>query len=546
MPDKTILEQQADILAGNITGWEQSAINRIAKRIGKTGKMTLSDVKSLNNVATVKQDMKEIVKDLADVTRFNVSQIENMYADVIEQQHLANEPLYDFRNKTFVPIDSNKELQAIVKAYARTTAENMVNLSSIGASHLGFLDDNGNFCPLEKFYTDALDKATLQIASGATNFYTAMRDVIVAMGGNGMRINYGSGVTRRLDTAVRQSLLWGAKQASVEYNELIGEQLGCDGIEIDWHQYPRPSHEFMQGKQYILGKEKIINGVKFESADKALEALGEYGCLHYKTPIICGVSEPTYSKKELERLNEQNKRKFVIDGKEYTGYEASQAMRRIETSVRNQKSIREAAKQSGDVLLERRCTKSIKAYQKKYNEISEITGIPPEPRRMSITKGLNTVKSVDFSGNSGIIKEGFKSDGDPMFEVTGPAMISNPKEIEEFKKELESNGVELLLTDDEKYSYCPAVRSGKPGQLHIYKDASYSAWCHEMKHMRDDMAARWQGMRILEDIEECYRREKAAYDIEIELAYKANRPDIAKRLKENLEKRRLELYGEIN
>lgn len=79
-------------------------------------------------------------------------------------------------------------------------------------------------------------------------------------------------------------------------------------------------------------------------------------------------------------------------------------MRRLETAVRDQKSIREASKSSGDKFLSGKCTAKIKAYQKKYNRISEITGIAPQPKRMSITKGLNTVKNVDFSGNGGIMK----------------------------------------------------------------------------------------------------------------------------------------------
>ena len=388
MADISKLEQQANLLMNNVSGWEQSAINRIAKRIGKTGKMSLADVKTLNNIAIVKQDMKEIVKELAQVTGANISQIQELYGNVIAEQHLENKPLYDYRHKAFIPFEENKELQAIVSAYAKTTGGDMINLSKIGASNLGILDKNGNFKPLERFYSDALDKAVMQVSSGAADFHSAMRDTIVEMGGSGIRVNYpGSGITRRLDTAVRQALLWGTKQASIEYNEMIGEELGCDGIEIDYHSNPRPSHEFMQGKQYILGKAKTINGIHFESADRALIALGDYGCLHYKVPIICGVSEPRYSPEELKRLKEQDKRTFDIDGKQMTGYEAKQAMRRLETSVREQKSIREAARNEGDKALANKCTKKIKAYQSKYKEITEITGITPQPKRMSIPRG---------------------------------------------------------------------------------------------------------------------------------------------------------------
>jgi hypothetical protein len=218
-----------------------------------------------------------------------------------------------------------------------------------------------------------------------------MRDSIIELGGSGVRVDYGGGVTRRLDTVVRQNLLWGAKQASVEYNEMIGEELGCDGIEVDWHSFPRPSHEFMQGKQFVLGKSQKINGVMFESADDALRALNDYGCLHYKTPIICGISEPRFSEQELADLNKRNAQTFDIDGKQMTGYEAKQAMRRLETAVREQKTTREVARNAGDKVLAGRCTAKIKAYQGKYNEICDITGIAPSPKRMSIPKGLNPV-----------------------------------------------------------------------------------------------------------------------------------------------------------
>lgn len=382
MADISKLEQQANLLMNNVSGWEQNVLTRIGKRIKKYGKLSLADVKSINNIAVVKQDMDSITKELAKVTGYNISQIEQMYGELLEKQHLANQPLYDYRGKKFVPFEENRELQALVRAYAKTTGETMINLAKTKA--LCILDHNGKQIGLQKYYTDVLDKAVMQVTTGATDFHTAMRDSIVELGGSGVRVDYGGGVTRRLDTVVRQNLLWGAKQASTEYNTMIGEELGCDGIEIDWHSNPRPSHVFMQGKQYVLGKARTINGIHFESADEALERLQDYGCLHYKTPIICGVSEPRYSHEELKLLNEQNAKKYTIDGKEYSGYEVTQMQRRLETAVRNEKTTRDLAKASSDNALVKRCNERIKAYQGKYNEISEITGIQGDKKRMSI------------------------------------------------------------------------------------------------------------------------------------------------------------------
>ena len=384
MADISKLEQQADLLTQNVSGWETSTLERIGKRINKYGKLSLSDVKSINNIATVKQDMEAITKELAKVTGYNISQIEQMYADLLTEQHLANEPLYDYRGKKFVPFAENRELQAIARAYAKTTGETMINLAKTKA--LCVLDHNGKTIGLQKYYTDVLDKAVMQVTSGATDFHTAMRDSIVDLGGSGIRVDYGGGVTRRLDTVVRQNLLWGAKQASVEYNEMIYDELGCDGYEVDWHSNPRPSHNFMQGKQFVVGKARTINGVHFDSFDEAEERLQDYGCLHYKTPIICGVSEPRYTRQELSHLNEQNAKKHQINGKEYTGYEVTQMQRRLESEIRNQKSIKQLAQASGDKALVKKCNQKIKSYKTKYTEISEITGISEQLKRMSVPR----------------------------------------------------------------------------------------------------------------------------------------------------------------
>ena len=392
MADISKLEQRANLLMQNVMGWENSTLQRIGKRIKKYGKLSLADVKSINNIAVVKQDMEAITKELAKVTGYNISQIEQMYGELLEEQHLANQPLYDYRGKTFVPFEENKELQAIARAYAKTTGETMINLAKTKA--LRVLGANGKPIGMQKYYTDVLDKAVMQVTTGATDFHTAMRDSIIELGGSGVRVDYGGGVTRRLDTVVRQNLLWGAKQASVEYNEMIGEELGCDGYEVDWHSNPRPSHEFMQGKQFVVGKARTINGVHFDSFDEANERLQDYGCLHYKTPIICGISEPRYSPEELKRLNEQNARRYTIDGKEYSGYDITQMQRRLESSVRNEKTTRDLAKASGDNALVKRCNERIKAYQGKYNEISEITGIQGDKKRMSVPRGTATVKGA--------------------------------------------------------------------------------------------------------------------------------------------------------
>ena len=406
MADISKLEQQADLLMQNVSGWESRVLKRIGGRIGHYGKMSLADVKAINNIAVVKSDMDAITKELAKVTGYNISQIEQMYGELLEEQHLANQPLYDYRGKKFVPFAENRELQAIARAYAETTGETMINLAKTKA--LCILDHNGKVKGLQRAYTDVLDKAIMQVTTGATDFHTAMRDSIIELGGSGVKVDYGEKiikgkkvrVTKRLDAAVRQNLLWGAKQASIAYNEMIGKKLGADGYEVDAHSSPRPSHMFVQGKQYCIGKSRTINGVKFvgfEETDpaspdgkSASQALGEYGCLHYKTPILCGISEPRFSKEQLAQIEEDNKKQYKIGNLEGNKYYFSQKMRSLETAIREQKDIKAVAQASGDKALVKKCNERIKAYKNKYTEITDATGLYPDTKRMSVPRKPKT------------------------------------------------------------------------------------------------------------------------------------------------------------
>lgn len=381
LQQRRLLEKQADVLSNRLLGWEMSIVKRIGKRVKAIGGMSVADVQQLNNMATARQDFDAIVKELASVTNQNIVDVEKMYSDALESADLANKPLYDYRDKAFVPIADNMELQAIVRAYAKVTAGNMINMSNTKA--LGFILD-GEFKQLQNTIYDALSKASYQVATGSAGFGQVMRDTIVELGGSRVRVNYGSGVTRGLDVVVRQNVLWGAKQVYNEYNNVIGEYLGCDGFEVDWHSNPRPSHDFMQGIQFAYEGSPTIKGKKYPNGKEALERLQDYGCLHFKTDIILGVSEPTFSKKELKKLNDENNKPIEIDGITKSGYEWKQTMRALERATRS-----ERIKKAGFEGLNSRediqsCNRKIKGYEDKYNKIADATGIKAQHERMAI------------------------------------------------------------------------------------------------------------------------------------------------------------------
>jgi hypothetical protein len=131
--------------------------------------------------------------------------------------------------------------------------------------------------------------------------------------------------------------------------------------------------------------------------------------------------------------------------------------------------------------------------------------------------------------NDILVPRKFNTKDDPMREATGSGIESNPEEIQEIINDLEASGVEIQYRSDEM-AYAPGLSAGKPGQFKVTLEASYSAWMHEYKHFIDDRSDGFTGMRVFQDTGKCKQREIDAYNIEIGLAKKAGRPDIAERL----------------
>ena len=332
----------------------------------------------------------------------------------------------------------------MVRAYAKATAADMINLSKTKMLKT-FDPTSKKTVSVDKAYKALIDKAVVEVSSGASDFYSSMRSCLKTLGGSGIRVDYGGGVTRRLDTVVRQNLLWGARQTFLEYSQMIGEEIGADGIEIDAHPFCRPSHEFMQGQQYILGKDRMIDGEYFESADRALEALQDYGCLHFKFSIICGVSVPMHSKEELAEMKRKNAEKINIDGVEKTGYEWKQSMRQLETKTRQLKGEREMLRAAGDKEGVRQVDAKINAIKDKYTKIGEKSGNELRYNRMSIVRRNN---GLTKGGSGGIIKsQGGKimkiNNIDSPIEQRNSAK-GNPNAIIQFNRPLNNRQQKLL------------------------------------------------------------------------------------------------------
>lgn len=210
---------------------------------------------------------------------------------------------------------------------------------------------------------------------------------------------------RRLDSAVRQNVLDGIRQVQQKAQELIGEEIGADGVDITAHPNSAPDHEPVQGRRFDLANfQKMQSGQDFEDVDgnhyEGFERpITQWRCRHLIFYILLGVTRRMYTDIQLKDWESENQKGCVIDGKHYTNYEATQLMRNMETEIRKQKDTAVLAKASGDDVLRRECQSNINKLTKKYNSVAEAAGLRKQMQRTRV-EGFTP---VDLQEKQGIV-----------------------------------------------------------------------------------------------------------------------------------------------
>ncbi len=382
-------------------------LNRIGQKVKEIGQLSRGDSRKLQRIQTY--GAEDIERELERITAKNTREIYGIIDAVAKDIYTSAAPLYDAKGLEQIPYAENRNLLRYVESIARQTVGEYINLTQhtafciFGADGTtnSFFKANSNKIPtsLSETYTRVIDEAVTAAQTGLTDYYSAMRRTMKALADSGVRtVDYATGYSRRLDTSVRQNVLWGVKQCAQGVSDQVGEELGTDGWEISYHSNPRPSHEDMGGRQYTAGDTGVTISGKyyppFKGGAESPEALlKDYNCLHYKFPILLGISEPVYDDDELAALKANDKRTIEYEGKTYTGYEATQVQRKLETEIRRQKDRANLAAACGDDDMRREAQEKINQLTRHYANFSKAAGLPTHMERMRVA-GFHRVKST--------------------------------------------------------------------------------------------------------------------------------------------------------
>lgn len=388
LTDKQIAEA-LDLIDGRYHNVITKYLQKVGKTINEIGHLNQSSINLLIQLRRMGVDVHTIERELQKVTKLTKQDIRALYRKAAQEAN--TDARFSYVAKGVEPDSARWE--ALVEDIWKQTAGAMDNLS--------------NATVITDGYRSAIDDAVQAVTMGASDYNSTIRETIKRIGREGFQVEYESTYLaadgqikhrrRRLDSAVRQNVLDGIRQVQQKAQELIGEEIGADGVDITAHPNSAPDHEPVQGRRFDLANfRKMQSGQDFVDVDGNHYAgferpITQWRCRHLIFYILLGVTRRMYTDEQLVEWKQRNEKGCIIDGKHYTNYEATQLMRNLETEIRKQKDTAVLAKASGDDLLRRECQSNINKLTRQYNAVAEATGLRKQMQKTHV-EGFKTVK----------------------------------------------------------------------------------------------------------------------------------------------------------
>ena len=400
---KQITEKQIELLIERLIDRMQRSnelfLTNIGNSIKKLRNLKPSEAQKLIQILKYGGNYDDIIKEISKNTNINIKDIDNIFSNYAKKDQMFNKQFYEYRNIPFVEYEKNSALKKQTEAIANMVKKEMYDYSRSNILGYSIRDKKGNiiFKGLKEVYNDLLDNAFVNVGQGKETFDTAMKTILKDVGESGLKtIDYKSGRSIRLDSAIRMHLKSKLNELHNENQQLFGKEFNADGVEISVHENPAIDHEDVQGRQFSNEEyEKLQNGEDAKDYkgniynldhDKknGYRPIGELNCYHTIFSIVLGVTDPEYSEKQLQEIKENNEKGFTYEGKHYTNYEGTQLQRQLERKIREQKDIQILGKASDNQEMISETQKNITILNRKYKELSNVSKLPTKSKRLSV------------------------------------------------------------------------------------------------------------------------------------------------------------------
>lgn len=321
----------------------------VCRRIRKTKEITSTADFQINRLVGMGASTEEIEKEIKKRLKLTYPEVFELYQKVIDWEYVRNKDIYEQVNANFVPYDQNEELKQITRTLREQTLDEFENISN----SMGYaVEVNGKlvFTPIAEYYHEYVDRACMEIVTGASDYNSALRRTVTQMANSGLRTNgvtYASGHSDRIEVAARRAVMTGLSQLTGHISRYNAKQLGTDYYEVEAHAGARNTgtgyfnHQSWQGRVYSSEELRSVCGLGEGGG------LNGWNCYHTYYPFIPGISERNWTDEELDRMIEKENAPKTWNGKEYTTYELTQKQRQMERNMRAQREIIQGLKFGG-------------------------------------------------------------------------------------------------------------------------------------------------------------------------------------------------------
>lgn len=384
---------------------ERDVINDIARRVKKTGRFTETAEIMADSLRAKGYTPSEIRLEVMRQLNADTNLQRQIAADTIEYKKLLRQKINELNQSLGIAEDriwdeagnlafrddlatwqgaakpvKGSAFEKTVSAMRKNASADLKNLTR----SMGFKMSDGSMAGIQNAYTKELNRAFVKMSSGAFSWQQCVKDACREMAKSGLRtVDYDSGVTRQMDTAVFNAMRTASAQLSAQISMSNVEETGVELVEVSAHWGARSgeghaNHAGWQGKVYSVhgATEKYPNLEEVTGYPSDPSGLCGYNCRHVFYPYWEGISEPTEWPPEPEPK--------TVDGRTYTYYQATQEQRRREREIRAMKREESALSAAGltDQAKEKRAL--IQARTAEYEDFSRDVEIRPKNERLRV------------------------------------------------------------------------------------------------------------------------------------------------------------------
>jgi len=367
----------------------QSVLNEIARRL-RGMKLTSSTAWMMQRLTESGLIYEHALKELEKLTGISEKDLRRAFIKAGVRATRFDDTVYKAAGLKPLPLNMSPAMTQVLAAGLRKTGGVMRNLTMTTA------------LSAQNLFIEAADLAYMQVASGAFDYISALRDAVEHVARKGLTVIRFPGRSEQLDVAMRRVVLTGIGQTTGELQLTRAQEMGMNLMQVSAHIGARNegtgpmNHESWQGKVYsIVGSTPEYPNLAEVTGLGTVVGLHGVNCRHSMYPFYEGLSEKLYTQKELDEYANQ---KVVYQGKEMSVYEATQQQRAIERKIREWKRKAGALEAAG--LDHERETAKVREWQARMREFVKETGLIRQGEREQVFLGDIPKKREKYGSTS--------------------------------------------------------------------------------------------------------------------------------------------------